>query len=328
MRELLNDVSDPHSSNHEVPVLPLVAIFVVGFLGLSGSLLPPLLASYFPKFDLNGRVYFRFFNGFAAGIVLAVGYVHSLPDAFSSFAAVLDKDSLSNTYAWAGLIALIGSLLTFAGEEFVHRMIGHQLGVHPFTIEHQHSHGHMEVIISDAAAVESPTAEGGDDSIEEKQKKLSYYSELYVLLFGLSFHSIFVGLALGIVSNDWSLFTAIVFHQFFEGLALGARVARAAFKSRAHIWMLDLVFGLAAPVGIAMGIGVRKAVENSAFTYGLVDAVFQALSGGILIYVSLVHMMKEEMDRPEFKKGGKLMWAMYAGFAMGAATMSIIGIWA
>lgn len=49
---------------------------------------------------------------------------------------------------------------------------------------------------------------------------------------------------------------------------------------------------------------------------------------GILIYVALVHMMKEEMERPEFQKGGGLLYCMYLGFALGTAAMAIIGIWA
>lgn len=63
-----------------------------------------------------------------------------------------------------------------------------------------------------------------------------------MLLFGLTFHSLFVGIALGVAGDDVSLFLAILFHQFFEGLALGARVARANFKSKAHVWILDILY--------------------------------------------------------------------------------------
>lgn len=46
------------------------------------------------------------------------------------------------------------------------------------------------------------------------------------------------------------------------------------------------------------------------------------------MYVALIHMMKEEMERPEFKNGGKLLYAMYIGFFVGAGCMAVIGIWA
>jgi len=148
------------------------------------------------------------------------------------------------------------------------------------------------------------------------------------LLFGLSFHSLFVGIALGVLESDWGLFAAIVFHQFFEGMALGARVARANFRNSAHIWILDIVFALAAPVGIAIGLAIRATLADDNTKYAITNGVFQALSAGILIYVSLVHMMKEEMTRPEFAKGGPLLYFMYGGFILGTTALSIIGIWA
>lgn len=49
---------------------------------------------------------------------------------------------------------------------------------------------------------------------------------------------------------------------------------------------------------------------------------------GVLIYVALIHMMKEEMERPEFKAGGALLYIMYAGFFIGAGCLAVIGIWA
>lgn len=39
-------------------------------------------------------------------------------------------------------------------------------------------------------------------------------------------------------------------------------------------------------------------------------------------------MMKEEIDRPEFKKVGSLLYIMYSGFFVGAGAMAVIGIWA
>lgn len=49
---------------------------------------------------------------------------------------------------------------------------------------------------------------------------------------------------------------------------------------------------------------------------------------GILIYVSLIHMMKEEMDREEYKNGGQIIYFLYSGFVLGVAAMAVIGIWA
>jgi len=345
---------------------------------LSGSLIPPLVNVYLPKFNLNERYGFRFFNGLAAGLVLAVGYIHSIPDSIQSFGEAFPENNQTAQYAWGGLCAMIGSLATFFAEEYVHRNIGRFAVVHG---HHHHSHPHHHHHHGDghgktpddirelennlaaerksgdsdeAVVTDKGTADPDKVAVEMSEKELpinkaetvaleagtpdrataiataelGYYTELYVLLFGLSFHSIFVGIALGVSGNDWGLFAAIVFHQFFEGMALGARVARAGFRSKLHIWFLDLIYALSAPIGIAIGIGIEAAISGNNVTYNAVNGIFQGLSSGILIYVSLIHMMKEEMERPEFQKGGNLLFIMYFGFLIGAGCMAVIGIWA
>jgi hypothetical protein len=74
-RHLLDDGSSSSSSNEGSYTMPVVGIFVILLLGLGGSLVPPLVGAYLPKFDLNNRYGFRFFNGLAAGVVLGVGCI-------------------------------------------------------------------------------------------------------------------------------------------------------------------------------------------------------------------------------------------------------------
>jgi len=350
----------------EVAILPLVGSVVIFVLGLAGSLAPPLISVYLPQFDMNTNVFFRLFNGIAAGVVLAVGYVHSIPEGFNAFRDAQTGDSLAETYGWGGLCAMIGSLITFAVEEFVHRRIGRFANIHGYHGEsHQHDSAHStkpkdshETLTSENAAIiptstdnnYGTTTDNGDYGMAENggtkqdppeasaehysvhnvqhSSDARYYSELYVLLVGLSFHSFFVGMSLGVADSDYGLFIAIIFHQFFEGLALGARVARAQFKSQLHVWFLDLVYAAATPIGVAVGIGIHELTEDDPTAFGYVNGTFQSLSGGILIYVALIHMMKEEVERPEFNKGGAIMWALHSGFIIGAAAMAVIGIWA
>lgn len=158
---------------------------------------------------------------------------------------------------------MIGSLLTFVSEEIVHRYVGSFGSVHGHSHGHghdHHHHHHSETKDKEGSQANSPIVspketnsdeegkpkamdvETGNAGILHKSAQHDYYSELYVLLFGLSFHSLFIGIALGVVTDDWGLFAAIVFHQFFEGMALGARVARANFRNRVHIWLLDIVY--------------------------------------------------------------------------------------
>jgi len=362
IKRILNAVDENNQENSQL-TLPLVAIFVVFVLGLSGSLIPPAIVHFYPKYDLNTKVYFRFFNGLAAGVVVGVGFIHSLPDSFTSFNNALIENNLTDQYSWCGFIAMVSALITFFAEEMISRNLGRFGVVHGHEHEHghdhgnEHGHGHdhghrhdhgneeltrrqatnnelvpQNIKVTENNQIFNADLEKAEIKDQEKEKEdenqRKYYTELGVLMFGLCFHSYFVGLALGVVSDDWGLFTAIIFHQFFEGLALGARVARANFKNKIHVWLIDLWYALAVPIGVAIGMGIKSQIVNNQYQYDIADGTVQAMSGGILIYMGLVHMMKEELERKEFRNGGSILIAMYIGFMAGSGAMAIIGIWA
>ena len=107
--------------------------------------------------------------------------------------------------------------------------------------------------------------------------------------FGVTLHSIFVGLALG-VSGDSdvdALLVALCFHQFFEGVALSSRVVDARFSSRTEIFF-SFVFSLAAPLGaiggVAIAMGRGAGVDLSA-SYLLTQGVLDSICAGILLFV-------------------------------------------
>jgi hypothetical protein len=55
------------------PVFAVVGIPVIFVLGFAGALLPSLVSFFFPSYGITRRIYFSFFNGLAAGLILAVG---------------------------------------------------------------------------------------------------------------------------------------------------------------------------------------------------------------------------------------------------------------
>jgi len=155
-------------------------------------------------------------------------------------------------------------------------------------------------------------------------------TKILVLFCGLFFHNVFVGMALGIADNDKNLFIAIIFHQFFEGLALGAHMTPVRkLKRLVGVCVVGLVFALEVPAGIAIGLITKSSLEEGSKGYDIAHGTFQGLSGGILIYVSLVHLIKAYMD------SGATGWRLethrlvsYLGFLLGTGVMAVLGIWA
>lgn len=120
---------------------------------------------------------------------------------------------------------------------------------------------------------------------------------IFILEFGVIFHSIFVGLTLAVAGNEFTtLYVVLVFHQTFEGLGLGSRLAVTPWpKSRYSTpYFLAVAYALSTPIALAVGLGLRKTYVPGSQTGLVVNGVFDSISAGILIYTGLVELMAHE----------------------------------
>lgn len=130
---------------------------------------------------------------------------------------------------------------------------------------------------------------------------------VFILEFGVIFHSIFVGLTLAVAGDEFiTLYIVLVFHQTFEGLGLGARLAEVPWPA-ARQWTAyccALGYGISTPIAIAVGLGIRQSFSPGSRTTLLVNGAFDSISAGILIYTGLVELMAHEfMFSPYMQKG-------------------------
>jgi zinc transporter 1/2/3 len=152
---------------------------------------------------------------------------------------------------------------------------------------------------------------------------------LFILEFGVVFHSIFIGLTLGTTDELVILLIVLVFHQLFEGLGLGSRLAVAHWPEGKK-WLpyfLAGLFALATPVGIAAGIGART---NNANTQKLVNGIFDAISSGILMYTGLVELLAHEfMFNPHMRRAPlKIQLFAFGCVLFGVGVMATLAEWA
>jgi solute carrier family 39 (zinc transporter), member 1/2/3 len=151
------------------------------------------------------------------------------------------------------------------------------------------------------------------------------------LEFGVIFHSVIIGLNLGVVGSEFStLYPVLVFHQSFEGLGIGARMSAIPFKSGSWLpWILCSAYGLTTPVSIAIGLGLRTTYNSGSFTANVVSGVLDSMSAGILIYTGLVELLARDfLFNPLRTKDNKRLTFMTVCVFLGAALMALIGKWA
>ena len=148
---------------------------------------------------------------------------------------------------------------------------------------------------------------------------------IFILEFGVIFHSIFIGLTLAVAGEEFiTLYIVLVFHQTFEGLGLGSRLATVPWPKSKHWtpYILGFAYGLSTPIAIAIGLGVRKTYPPESQTTLMVNGVFDSISAGILIYTGLVELMAHEFMFSPYMQKGPVSRTLNAFFLMclGAGT--------
>lgn len=157
-------------------------------------------------------------------------------------------------------------------------------------------------------------------------------TSIFILEFGVIFHSIFVGLTLAVNSEFVILYIVLAFHQTFEGLGLGTRLATTPWsKKQSKLpWVLGVAYGLTTPLAIAIGLGVRAHFSFGRAKAKIAEVVFDSISAGVLIYTGLIELMAHEFMFNEEMRKASLTTTMFAFGCMctGAGLMALLGKWA
>lgn len=290
--------------------LRLGALFGILAVSSIGVFLP--LFTYTAKLN---RAYFLV-RAFAAGVVLVTGFVHVLGDAIP-----LLSDpclGLSTTYPWALVFASFSAMLAFTLEWSLNQYFTGKLGSTEST--------------SDIAAASVELGVGSEELSEKQRTKrrLEYTVISTTFEAGVIFHSIFIGVTIGISSSSdtvRSLMVALMFHQMCEGLALGVTFVKAEYSVLKYC-LLGLLFLVITPLGIGIGMGVGNSYSAESKAALGFEGGFDSLSAGILIYNGLVDLIVPTFSREELPSQTWLQGLGFICMFAGGAIMSLIAKWA
>jgi zinc transporter 1/2/3 len=131
-------------------------------------------------------------------------------------------------------------------------------------------------------------------------------------MIALSVHSIFEGLALGLMTSMKpfiNLMISILIHKFAEAMSISIAMQKSGFEFKKLFWFLVL-FSFATPLGVIIGLCLTDAK--------LVGIIFTSLAGGSFIYVSCSELIVEEFSLP-----GNRWWKLLA-FIGGAFFIGVL----
>lgn len=334
------------------------SVFVI-FIGSAFGAFFPVMASRYSF--LKVHPYFFFFcKYFGSGVIIATAFIHLLAPANEALTSECLAEDW-HVYPFSFAICLLVIFILFFFEIMAFRVIDKKLAT--LTSGHSHSHfGEHSTFVkkkkkisseeeakvnndTDGAealsypnhfshAVDHQDREAIGTPLQDSNKE-SYYGQVlnvFVLEFGVIFHSIFIGLTLAVSGDEFKvLYPVIVFHQLFEGLGLGARIAAINWpkEKRHNPWFLALGYALCTPVAIAIGLGVRNSYRPESSTALITNGVFDSISAGILLYTGLVELMAHEfLFSGEFKLNTKRMIVAYIIMCFGTGIMALLGRWA
>ncbi|XP_022753885.1 zinc transporter 6, chloroplastic-like [Durio zibethinus] len=297
--------------------LKLISLLVIFFTSVSGISSPVLLARYFqgkPVYDKAILI----IKCFAAGVILSTSLVHVLPEAFSA----LSDCHVASRHPWkdfpfAGLLTLLGALLAL----FVDLTASSH-------VEHSHNPSGDYLPVGTQDGTVGKKVGSNEEMLKLKQKLVSQVLEI-----GIIFHSVIIGVTMGMSQNQCTirpLVAALAFHQIFEGMGLGGCIAQAGFSMRTVAYMC-FMFSVTTPMGIVLGMVVFSVTgyDDGSRNALIMEGVLGSLSSGILIYMALVDLIA--VDFFHNKLMGSRKWLKKASFialVLGSTSMSILALWA
>ena len=295
----------------------IIAIATILLAGILGTFVP-LLGKVFPALSPDKDIFFVV-KAFAAGVILATGFIHVLPDAYENLTSPKLKQNPWAKFPFTGLVSMVAAIATLmvdagASSYFTRLNLNKPQPetdgdgeMHPAC----HAHASAKVVGSSTEIL--------------RHRVISQVLEL-----GIVVHSVIIGIGMGVSETPSTikpLVAAITFHQLFEGMGLGGCIAQAKLRTRAAV-IMAVFFCLTTPIGIAIGIGVTNSYDEDSPKALIVEGILNAASAGILMYMALVDFLAADFMSLRMQSNAKLQFFANVALILGAALMSLLAIWA
>ena len=320
--------------------LRYISIITIFCASLIGSVLPYFINSYFTPF----------IKMFSDGIILSLSLVHIVPDSINDL-NIID-------YPLGGTMILIGIMFLVIVENLSHSILTKDKNNN--LIENnssnncdieQHSkseHNHTCINNLNPSFANNLVAKFDYEAkpegyIEIPDNRNTSIIILYIFEFACVFHSFIIGLSLGLITdqeNIKKLMVALLFHQMVEGLSLGSMILSSnAQKVKSCIFIAS--YSLMTPLGISIGLIIDKTSVSQSYdengnldqdlnkNWVIIRGCFLGISAGMLIYISLIQIIIEELSKEKLHVKSALLQkiCMYISMLIGASVMCVIALW-
>ncbi|KAI9681511.1 MAG: hypothetical protein M1817_002795 [Caeruleum heppii] len=292
----------------------------------------PIVLTRLLHLQINNLV-FIVLKQFGTGVIFATAFIHLTTHAQLMFAnpclGQLAYEPTTTSIIMAG--AFLSFLIEYVGNRFVASRRSKEAEPNEVPtsekIERESSSGASGTEPPHADQTKNVASFGHHHGLLRPDDKLS----VLVMEAGILFHSILIGLTLMVAGDSAyvSLFIVILFHQMFEGLALGTRISTLGGTSGPVKLLLAGAYALITPLGMAIGLAVIRRFNGNDPATIVAIGTLDALSAGILVWVSVVDMWSYDWLFGSLSRAGAVhttvgMTSLVAGMVL----MGLLGKWA
>ena len=342
---------DEHDHDHGLEHEPeytldvrVAAIFVVLVAALIMGL-PPIIMKYFQNPD---ALFARLLRAFAGGTILSLAVIHVIPEAMFQLAGLTE-------YSFGGVAVLGGILILLVIDSCLQAAWAPKSSVvaHSDTTPSQSEgtsqatgpikNSDVKVAVADEGnfrpsaththhCLRSLSQERWvSASAQSPSNNLKQGLTAYTMELGCIFHSVIIGIGLGVMTDDRAMVVAMMIalaiHQGLEGLSVGSVLGMTNFSRVKKIIML-LMYCVTTPIGIAVGIALSASYDPASITSRAVQGAFNGVSGGMLLYISLLQLIAEEFTRQDVLSQPRTLALMHLALWLGVGAMCVLAIWA
>ncbi|XP_026228995.1 zinc transporter ZIP1 [Anabas testudineus] len=272
--------------------------------------------------DLRRRL-LSLISCFAGGVFLATCLLDLLPDylqgineAFSSAGITLQFPLPEFIVSMGFFLVLVLEqiILAFKDQSSLHREERRALLVDSNIQANdrggrQHSHHHHHA---------SEESDGGHFHVDFGSQSAL---RAFILVFSLSLHSVFEGLAVGLQEEGKDVLEiclALMIHKSVISFSLSFKLSQGQLRRSVVVGCL-LLFAVMSPLGISLGIGLTETKASS--QHLLARCTLEGLAAGTFIYITFMEILPHELSSPRNRMPKVTM--LLVGFAVVTAVLFI-----
>lgn len=118
----------------------------------------------------------------------------------------------------------------------------------------------------------------------------------FILVFSLSLHSVFEGLAVGLLEDGKDVLEiciALMIHKSIISFSLAFKLVQGRMRRPVVVGCL-LLFAIMSPVGISLGIGLTETKASP--QHQLARSTLEGLAAGTFIYITFMEILPHELS--------------------------------